>query len=703
MAVLIGWLAGPVAAVAQARGTLFPWVPLLIGVGIGSWFSLPWEPGLSVYAGAAFVVLLCLCLRLWGPEGGHPFVMAVACVALGSVACGLRVQMVQAPMLDFRYYGPVTGRVVNIDRSQTDALRITLDRVQLDRVRASRLPERVRISLRGKAAGHAPFPGEVVMVTATLQAPDGPVEPGSFDFRRMAFFDRLGAVGYANAPVVLWQAAPDRSGIAPLRRDLALALMRAAPGDAGGFIAGIMTGDRSGLSQTAVQALRDTNMAHLLAISGMHMAFLTGFVFAGLRFAIAAVPPIALRVNGKKVAAVVSLVVAAFYLALSGANVATERAFIMVAVMLGAVLLDRKALTLRSVALAGVILLLWQPETMLEPGFQMSFAATVALIAGFRAVDRRVVAGRLPRWAMPVFTLVLSSAIGGFATAPYAAAHFNRYADYGLIANLLTVPVMGSVVMPAGAVAGLLAPFGLAGLPLWVMEQGAAWILWVAHMVAGWNGSVTAIPAPGPWVLPLVTGAGALLILMRGMWRMAFVAPALGALVLWVWAERPVGLISADGGLVGVLGPEGRVLSAPRGAGFAAQNWLENDGDLATQEAAAARPGMEGPPSARRFVVAGVTGVALKGKGAAQRVAEACAVADLVVISVPVDVIPEGCVLLDPDRLRGSGTLALYPVAEGARVEPTYGSQRIWSSPRRPEGLAMLIRPRADRLAIADQ
>lgn len=699
MAVLTGWLARPFVALAMARGTLFPWVPMFIGTGIGGWFSLSWEPGLTVYAGAVLVLLLCLALRLWGGEAGHPFAAALACLALGVLACGLRLALVQAPMLDFRYYGPVTGRVVTIDRSQTDALRITLDRVQLDRVRASRLPERVRISLRGTVPGHMPFPGEVVMVTATLQAPDGPVEPGSFDFRRMAFFDRLGAVGYTNAPVVLWQAAPDGWSVASVRRDLAVALMRAAPGDPGGFIAGIMTGDRSGLSREAVQALRDTNMAHLLAISGMHMAFLTGFVFAGVRMGIAAVPPLALRVNGKKLAAVVALGVAAFYLALSGANVATERAFIMVSVMLGAVLLDRKALTLRSVAIAGVILLLWQPETMLEPGFQMSFAATVALIAGFRAVNRRVVAGHLPKWAMPVFTLVLSSAIGGFATAPYAAAHFNRYADYGLIANLLTVPVMGSVVMPAGAVAGLLAPFGLAGLPLWVMERGSAWILWVAHWVAGWNGSVTAVVAPGPGVLPLVTFAGALLILLRGRARAVSLGPALVAALLWWGTERPLVLISADGGLVGVLGEEGRALSAPRGAGFAAQNWLENDGDLATQERAAARSGMAGDLGLRRFAAAGVTGVALKGKGALAQVAQACAVADLVVISVPIDRVPDGCLLLDPDRLRGSGTVALYPVADGLRVQPTFGAARAWSSPRRPEGLADVIRPKADRVA----
>jgi competence protein ComEC len=698
VAVLAGWAIRPFVALLAARGTLFPWVPLFIGAGIGGWFSLTSEPGPQVYGWAAALVILCVGVRLLAHEIVFPFAAAVACVALGVLACGVRVLSVQAPMLDFRYYGPVTGRVINIDRSQTDALRITLDRVQLDRVRESRLPERVRISLRGKVAGHAPFPGEVVMVTATLAAPDGPIEPGSFDFRRMAFFDRLGAVGYSASPVVLWEAAPDGFGIAQLRRDLALALMQAAPGDPGGFIAGIMTGDRSGLSRTAVQELRDTNMAHILAISGMHMAFLTGFVFAGLRLGIAAVPPLALRVNGKKLAAIVSLAVAVFYLALSGANIATERAFIMVAVMLGAVLLDRKALTLRSVAIAAVILLLWQPETMLEPGFQMSFAATVALIAGFRAVDRRVVAGHLPRWILPAFPLVLSCVIGGAATAPYAAAHFNRYADYGLLANLLAVPVMGSVVMPAGAIAGLLAPFGLAAAPLWVMEQGARWILWVAHWVAGWDGAVTAVPAPGPWVLPLVTLAGSWLILVRGPMRAASVVPALAALALWFGAERPLVLISGEGGLVGVMGPDGRAMSAASGSGFAAQNWLENDGDLALQEEAALRAGMDGPPQMRRFNASGVSGVALKGKGALDRVAQACETADLVVIAAVVPIKPDGCIVLDKDVLQRTGTLALYPTTDGLRVTPSLGASRVWSSPRRSDGLVTMIPRGVERI-----
>ena len=704
MAVLGQWLTRPVGVLAQARGQLFPWVPLCIGSGVSIWFALPSEPGLTSYLAALFLCLLCLWVRMRGAESLHPVAIGVACLLGGGLACGLRVVAVQSPMLDFRYYGPVTGRVVELDRSQTDALRVTLDQVILDRVDSDRTPARVRLSLRGKEPGHIPYPGEVIMLTGHLSAPQGPVEPGSFNFRRMAFFDQLGAVGYSTAPVMLWhEADPGARLIDRLRSHLSAGMMRAMPSQAGAFAAGAMTGDRSGITQDTVQALRDSSLAHLLAISGMNLAFLIAFVFALIRNGLALIPPIALRVNTKKVAAVVSLGVAAFYLALSGANVATERAFIMVSVMLGAVLLDRKALTLRSVAIAGVILLLWKPESLLEPGFQMSFAATVALIAGFRAVDRRVVAGAMPKWVVPVFTLVLSSLIGGLSTAPYAAAHFNRFTDYGLIANLLTVPVMGAVVMPAGAIAALAAPFGLAALPLWFMELGSAWILLIAHWVAGWEGSVTPIPAPGPMVLPLITFAGAWLILTHGRIRTVAMAPALLAIVLWIGADRPMVLISEDGALVGVIGPEGRAVSAPKGAGFAARSWLENDGDLAPQTVAATRAGFEGEAGWRRFTAAGLTGIALKGKGSQERIREACASADIVVAPVIAPIVaggaPQGCLLFDQALLRETGAVALMSDAQGLRVWTSRSENRVWSAPRRATPVPEILRPNPARLA----
>jgi competence protein ComEC len=649
----------PLEGLQTARGTLFPWIAVLLAAG-----------GLALAA--------------HGPDLARPLALAIAALAAGWIAAGIRAHSVAAPMLTFRYYGPVEGRIVDIDRSQSDALRLTLDQVVLRDVPPDRTPERVRVSLQGPQDWLTPGPGQVVILTAMLAAPEGPVEPGSFDFRRMAFFDQLGAVGYTRTPVLLLEEPA--SGALPidrLRRYLTAGMLEHMDGQAGAFAAGAMTGDRSAITEDTVQALRDSSLAHLLAISGMNLAFLTAFVFGLIRYGIALVPWLALRVNSKKVAAVASLGVALFYLALSGSNVATERAFIMIAVFLGAILLDRRALTLRSVAIAGGILLLSKPESMLNPGFQMSFAATIALIVGFAALDNSIYRQRLPRWLMPVFTLVLSSVIGGFSTAPYAAAHFNRFTDYGLLANLLTVPVMGAVIMPAGAVAALLAPFGLEALPLWVMEQGARWILFVAHWSAGLEGSVTAIPAPGPWVMPLFTLGAIWLILWRGRVQLAGIVPVLASLILWIEAERPLLLIAGDGRLLGLDSTEGRALSSEKGRGFAAENWLQNDGDLALQAEAAARAGFTGPKGERWFDLAGLKAVALSGKAAQGKLATACATAHLVVLAEPAATVPDGCPLIDADMLAKTGPLAISLQGGALQIIRTRTASRLWSPPVR--------------------
>jgi competence protein ComEC len=689
-------LIAPLEALQTARGMLFPWIAVLIGCGIGAWFSVPLEPGAASYAAASLLMLAGLVLA-WQSGLARPVGLAVAALAAGWIAAGIRAHSLDAPMLTFRYYGPVEGRIVDIDRSQTDALRLTLDQVVLEDVRPEKTPLRVRVSLQAENPWLTPAPGQVVVLTANLAAPDGPVEPGGFDFRRTAFFDQLGAVGYTRTPVLLLEEPAEGAlPIDRLRSWLTLGMLQHMDGQAGAFAAGAMTGDRSAITEDTVQALRDSSLAHLLAISGMNMAFLTGFVFALFRYGLALVPYVALRVNTKKVAAVVSLAVALFYLLLSGANVATERAFIMITVVLGAVLLDRRALTLRSVAIAAGLLLLMQPESLLDPGFQMSFAATIALIVGFAALDGSIYRQRIPRWSMPVFTLVLSSLIGGLSTAPYAAAHFNRFTDYGLLANLLTVPVMGAVIMPAGAVAALLAPFGLAALPLWVMEQGARWTLFVAHWIAGLDGAVTAIPAPGPWVLPMFTLGAIWLILWRGRVQALGLLPVLASFVLWLAADRPVLLVSGDGRLLGLDGPEGRALSAAKGGGFAAENWLQNDGDLAEQTLAAERPGFTGPKGERWFDLGGLRAVALSGKGAERKLAKVCPVADLVILAAEVDTAPEGCPLIDGKTLAATGSFAVWQTAGQLDFETTKGARRLWSPPERKIALPKLLAKHPD-------
>jgi len=354
-------------------------------------------------------------------------------------------------------------------------------------------------------------------------------------------------------------------------------------------------------------------------------------------------------------------VAAAAYLALSGGNVATERAFVMVAVALVAVLLGRRALTLRAVAVAALIVLVLRPEALTGPGFQMSFAATTALVAVFGAI--RGWEGRVPRWLRGAVAVLLSSAVAGAATAPIAAAHFNQMAHFGLIANLLSVPVMGLVVMPAALVAAGLWLVGGAHLGLAVMGWGLDWILGVAHRVAAWEGAVGHVPTPGPGILPALALVGIWAVLWRGRARWLAVPAAALAFGLWGIGGRPDMIVSDSGGLIGIMGPEGRVLSKPRGDGFVARVWLENDGAPVAQDVAAARPGWSHAGQKSRAILGAERVLQLRGA----RVVEAtqgCDGASLLVLTVP-DTATRPCAVIDAARLRAEGSHAVYLEPEG--------------------------------------
>ncbi|PVH30631.1 competence protein [Pararhodobacter oceanensis] len=661
-----------------ARGHLFPFVPVFLGAGVGVYFAGSEEPTGGLLLGVALAASALLGAALRGPELARPVFLALSLMALGFAAAGLRTRMVEAPVLGWQRYGPIEGRIVAVDRSASGAVRLTLDRVVLAGLEPERTPVRVRISLHGGPLDVAPIAGTRVMMTGHLAPPSGPTEPGGFDFRRHAWFARLGAVGYTRAPVVAW-SAPETGftpGIAAgiglaltrLRHRMSAGIRARLPGETGGFVAAILTGDRSGVGLAMTEALRRSNLAHLLAISGLHMGLLTGVVYGGARAALALIPALALYWPIRKIAALCALMAALGYLALSGGNIATQRAFVMAAAMLVAVLIDRRAISMRSVALAALIVLVWRPESLLSAGFQMSFAATVALVAVFRALrERRQAAGgkgrptRAMRLLRVVATAALCSLVAGLATAPIAAAQFHRFTDYGLLANLLSVPLMGLLVMPAAVASALLWPVGLEGVGLWLMELGTRWILFVAQTVGGSAGAVRLVAAPPVFVVPLLALGGLWLALWPGRARWAGVVLAGVAALGWASVERPALLIDRGGALVGLMTPEGRALSRARGAGFVARHWLEADGDAATQEVSAARGGFTPVAGGVRFRFAGADWLHLRGVAGEAALPAWCREGMTIVTDIRLEAPPSGaCRLLDPRAFRRSGAIALY-------------------------------------------
>ena len=337
----------------------------------------------------------------------------------------------------------------------------------------------------------------------------------------------------------------------------------------------------------------------------------------------------------------------------------------MVSVMFLAVILDRRALTLRAVAMAAIVVLIIAPEALVGPGFQMSFAATTALVVVF-SVLRGVDLSRFPKWLRAVFSVVVSSAVAGFATAPFAAAHFNMFAHYGLIANLLSVPLMGVLVMPAAVLAACLAPLGLAWVGLWFMELGLRWILFVATTVGQAEGAVGHIAAPSPMVVPLM-GFGLIWIaLWAGRGRLVGVAITAAALLLWSQSTRPALLVADNGALIGLATPAGRALSQAKGSGFVAGIWLENDGAPTLQAEAAARVGVQTQGRVSRAQLGDWDILQVSGKTALAEMA-GCDGAD-VLISNQSEVGLRPCTVYDVDRLRQTGSLAFDLAEDGALV-----------------------------------
>jgi competence protein ComEC len=326
----------------------------------------------------------------------------------------------------------------------------------------------------------------------------------------------------------------------------------------------------------------------VLSISGYHMAVVAGIVFFILRASLALVPGVADRLPVKKWAACGALIVTALYLVLSGAEVATQRSFIMIAIVLIGVMLDRPVLTLRSVTIAALVVLAFAPEAVAHPSFQMSFAATLALIATYahglplaRAGTETSLGARAALWGVnEIMSLVIASLVAGLATTPYAAFHFHRIAPYGVLANLLAMPVVSAWVMPMGILGVAAIPFGFDGIFWRQMGYGIEWMDTIALWVTSLPGAFGRVTSFGTGPLLFAT-AGLLLIgLLKTPLRWTGLAFVVLAIILAARTPVPDILVSGDGRAFAVRGADGRLAFHRTGSDtFATREWLSADAD----------------------------------------------------------------------------------------------------------------------------
>lgn len=583
---LSDWIASDVAP-----GRLIPWLPVAFGLGVALYFSADHEPSLWA-AVIATGIALTICIVARARPVAWPLMIGLTAIAAGFTFATWKSVRIAHPILTAPAYNvTLTGFVERREERERND-RIVIRVHSMTGARGNEKLERVRVTVR---KGLAPPVASFVELRARLNPPLTPLRPGGYDFARDYYFQQLGATGFVLGQI-RQVAAPEppsfwlryTATIGAIRDAIDTHIRAALPGDKGAIASALITGKRDAISAPVNEAMYVSSLAHVLSISGYHMAVVAGLVFFVVRAGLALFPIIASRYAIKKWAALAALIMAAFYLLLSGAEVATQRAFIMTAIVLIGVMLDRPALTLRTIAVAALVLLAISPEAIVHPSFQMSFAATLALIAVYErglpwlsnvpdtSLSTRIalLGGR------EIVALILASLVAGLATTLFAAYHFHRLAPYGVIANLLAMPVVSIWVMPAGLLALVALPFGFDRPFWWLMGEGIEWIIAAATWVASLPGAVGRIAAFG--IGPLLIGTAGLIVvcLLRSPLRWTGAAFGVACVILVQVTPRPDVFVSADARMAAIRDAGGvlRVMANQRDT-FVLGEWLAADGD----------------------------------------------------------------------------------------------------------------------------
>ncbi len=506
---------------------------MLFACGVLGYFALANELD-PILAVSLLIAALGLALATRGTALGLAIGGAALAFAGGFADAKLRTEMTRAPVLAKELHNvTVKGFVEAFERREKRRVRITLRVISLGALAPEATPYRVRVSLSEKAGKAAT--GDAVAVKATLRPLPEPVMPNGFDFGRTAWFARLGGTGYATGaiePLTLDQVEPLDlrlwAAIDRVRDEINVRIHAALPGERGEIAAALITGERAGISDEVNQAMRNSGLFHILSISGLHMVIMAGTVFWLVRALLALVPALALSFPIRKWAAACALAAVLGYLLLSGASVPAVRSWVMMSIVLLAVLLDRPALTMRNVALAALLILVCEPETVFDPSFQMSFAAVIGLVALFESRPGRSeasAAGVSLFWRL-VHKLraiiagdALSTLVATVAVSPFAVYHFHRASYYGVFTNLLALPLVSLIIMPMALAALVAMPFGLEAWPLQAMGVGIDLLVDVGKWVASWPGAVSVLPAIPAHALALMVLGGLWLCLWRTRWR----------------------------------------------------------------------------------------------------------------------------------------------------------------------------------------
>lgn len=570
----------------KEKSRWFSWVPVLFGTGIGIYFVLPSEPSRWLTLGIIeFLLLAAYLVRLRPALLTGVFVLAIITAGFADIQLKTLYLERELPVPpEGRMY--LRGQILSADTNYRGRPRIVLG--EMENFSGDHIKGRYRLTLLGRK--DVIEVGQCVELVAEVSPLMKANLPGGYQPDRRLFFDGINGSGYVLGsifdidcpkPAGFWLREINR-----WRKNVSSMIAAQLPPEQAAIVAAIVTGNRDLMTPEQAAAYRDSGLAHFLSISGLHMSMIAGLMFFLVRLIMAMIPALSLRYNSKKAAAVLAMFVSVVYLAISGAAVPTQRAFIMTFVVLLAVLFERQAISMRVLALAALIILVVSPQMLVSISFQLSFAAVTALVAFYERCGKKVerflsgekgtLAGKVCRGIFAYLAgIVIADLVASLATLPFSIYHFNRIAVYTSLANLAAGPIIGLMIMPAVLLSLLTIPLGLSWLPLKIAGFGVGLVNDLTEYVASLPHAAAEVYSFPLWGLLLITFGGLWLCLWQQKWRhWGWLLIAAGGLSLFT-VQVP-DIIAADGGrAVAVKGADGKLHALSGGNRWMKQNWLE--------------------------------------------------------------------------------------------------------------------------------
>ncbi len=393
------------------------------------------------------------------------------------------------------------------------------------------------------------IPGSRVLFRASLAPIRAQAFSGAYDFKKQQYFKGISARGFIIKPPKIIQKCEQatlRVYIEQMRHSINKIIEKCLPKNTAAIAKALTTGNTAGITKQIRANFSNSGTAHILAISGLHIGIIGFFIFFITRLLLCCITPISMFFDTKKIAAVVSWLIVLFYLQISGCSVSSIRAFIMHTVVVIAILFDRTAFTMRSVAVAATVIMIYSPEVVMFPSFQMSFGAVIAIIA---YVESEFGAPRFLKWLSEV---VITTIIASIPTSIISVVVFNKLTLNSILANIVSIPLMTFYVMPMLMFALFLMPIGISQPIISLAGLGIDLLMKVAEKTAQLPGSFFVMPTPTNTVFAIIVVSFLLFTLIHHKIRFMGLVGMFSGIFLYFTQPIPDIFVAPNAKVIGI-------------------------------------------------------------------------------------------------------------------------------------------------------